>query len=78
MQVFITFYCVVAELERYMCVVGWRRRGGCTETFGPVLLLCIPENVEFWCNKLFHLHTPTVLTAEEFDILTTTHKYLSM
>jgi len=37
MQVFITFYCVVAELERYMYVVGWCRRGGCAETFGPVL-----------------------------------------
>jgi len=37
MQVFITFYCVVAELERYICVVGWRSRGGCTETFGSVL-----------------------------------------
>jgi len=39
MQVFITFYCVVAELERYMCVVGWRHRGGCTETFGPLLYI---------------------------------------
>jgi len=37
MQVFITFYGVVAELERYMCVVGWHRQGGCTETFGLVL-----------------------------------------
>jgi len=35
MEVLITFYCVVAALERYMCVVGWCRRGRCTETFGP-------------------------------------------
>ena len=27
----------------------------------------IPENAEFWCNKLFYLHTPIVLIAEEFD-----------
>jgi hypothetical protein len=30
-------------------------------------LIPIPENAEFWCNKLFYLHTPIVLTAEEFD-----------
>ena len=31
-------------------------------------LISIPENAEFWCNKLFYLHTPIVLTAEEFDM----------
>jgi hypothetical protein len=31
-------------------------------------LIPIPENAEFWCNKLFYLHTPIVLMAEEFDI----------
>ena len=30
-------------------------------------LIPIPENAEFWCNKLFYLHTPIVLTAEGFD-----------
>jgi len=45
MQVFITFYCVVAELERYMCVVGWYRRGACTETFGPVLYRVLMSSV---------------------------------
>ena len=30
-------------------------------------LIPIPKSAEFWCNKLFHLHTPIVLTAEEFD-----------
>jgi len=45
MQVFITFYCVVAELERYICVVGWYRWGGCTETFGPVLYRVLMSSV---------------------------------
>jgi len=37
-------------------------------------LIPIPGNAEFWCNKLFYLHTPIVLTAEEFDTYCT-HKY---
>ena len=30
-------------------------------------LIPIPESAEFWYNKLFYLHTPIVLMAEEFD-----------
>jgi len=36
MQVFITYYGAVAELERYMYVVG-RRRGGCGNFWSSTL-----------------------------------------
>jgi len=48
---FITFNCVVAELERYMCVVGWPS-GRVHGNFWPSTLRCRVLVAPFPCYSV--------------------------